>query len=55
MGGDLKCKSAAVAGLTFEPNTDDMREAPALTFVPMFVSVGASVSTVDPECMAETR
>jgi UDPglucose 6-dehydrogenase len=42
-------KTLAVLGVTFKPNTDDMREAPALTIVPALVGGGARVRVVDPQ------
>ncbi len=48
-GGDVRGKTVAVLGVTFKPNTDDMRDAPSLTIVPALVGGGASVRVVDPE------
>ena len=42
-------KKVAVLGVTFKPNTDDMREAPSLTIVPALVGAGAQVVVVDPQ------
>lgn len=42
-------KTIAVLGVTFKPNTDDMRDAPALTIVPALVGAGAQVRVVDPQ------
>ena len=42
-------KKVAVLGVTFKPNTDDMREAPALTIVPSLIGAGAQVVVVDPQ------
>ncbi|MEL6169576.1 MAG: UDP-glucose/GDP-mannose dehydrogenase family protein [Pseudomonadota bacterium] len=42
-------KTVAVLGVTFKPNTDDMRDAPSLTIVPALVGGGASVRVVDPQ------
>uniref|UniRef100_UPI00299D6DDA UDP binding domain-containing protein n=1 Tax=Alloyangia pacifica TaxID=311180 RepID=UPI00299D6DDA len=47
--GSFNGKKVAVLGVTFKPNTDDMRDAPALTIVPALVGGGASVSVVDPQ------
>ncbi len=46
-------KRVAVLGVTFKPNTDDMRDAPSLTIVPALVGGGADVNVVDPEGKAE--
>lgn len=55
LGGDVKGKTVAVLGLTFKPNTDDMRDAPALDIIPALQAAGASVRAFDPEGMAEAR
>ena len=47
--GSVNGKIIAVLGVTFKPNTDDMREAPALTIVPALVGGGARVRVVDPQ------
>jgi UDPglucose 6-dehydrogenase len=49
VGGDLKGKTVAVLGLTFKPNTDDMRDAPSLEIVPALQAMGAAVQAYDPE------
>jgi len=48
-GGSVNGKTVAVLGVTFKPNTDDMRDAPALTIVPALVGGGAAVRIVDPQ------
>jgi UDPglucose 6-dehydrogenase len=48
-GGDLKGKTVGVLGLTFKPNTDDMRDAPSLDIVPALQAMGATVQAYDPE------
>ncbi|MGB0496700.1 MAG: UDP-glucose dehydrogenase family protein [Rubricella sp.] len=48
-GGSVSGKRIAVLGVTFKPNTDDMREAPALTIVPALVGSGAEVRVADPQ------
>jgi UDPglucose 6-dehydrogenase len=45
----LRDKTIAVLGVTFKPNTDDMRDAPALTIVPALVGAGAKVRIIDPQ------
>jgi UDPglucose 6-dehydrogenase len=47
--GDLKGKTVGVLGLTFKPNTDDMRDAPSLDIVPALIAQGAKVQAFDPE------
>jgi UDPglucose 6-dehydrogenase len=49
VGGDLTGKTVGVLGLTFKPNTDDMREAPSLEIVPALIKAGAAVQAFDPE------
>jgi UDPglucose 6-dehydrogenase len=49
LDGSVNAKTIAVLGVTFKPNTDDMREAPALTIVPALVGGGARVRVVDPQ------
>lgn len=45
----VKGKKIAVLGVTFKPNTDDMRDSPSLTIVPALVGAGADVHVVDPQ------
>jgi UDPglucose 6-dehydrogenase len=52
-GGTVNGKVVAILGVTFKPNTDDMRDAPALTIVPALVGGGAKVRVVDPQGRAE--
>ncbi|WP_421932350.1 UDP-glucose dehydrogenase family protein [Phenylobacterium sp.] len=47
--GDLAGKTIGVLGLTFKPNTDDMRDAPALDIIPALQKLGAKVQAYDPE------
>ncbi|WP_372839264.1 UDP-glucose/GDP-mannose dehydrogenase family protein [Phaeovulum sp.] len=51
--GSVNGKTVAVLGVTFKPNTDDMRDAPSLTIVPALVGGGAKVRVVDPQGRAE--
>ncbi len=55
LGGSVKGKAVAVLGLTFKPNTDDMRDSPSLEIVPPLVSEGASVRVFDPQGMEEAK
>ncbi|HTZ35601.1 MAG TPA: UDP-glucose/GDP-mannose dehydrogenase family protein [Stellaceae bacterium] len=54
-GGGIAGKTIAVLGLTFKPNTDDMRESPSLSILPPLVAAGATVRAFDPEGMAEAK
>ncbi|HRD27757.1 MAG TPA: UDP-glucose/GDP-mannose dehydrogenase family protein [Caulobacter sp.] len=49
LDGDLTGKVIGVLGLTFKPNTDDMRDAPSLDIVPALQAMGATVQAYDPE------
>lgn len=53
--GDLSGKHFAIWGLSFKPNTDDIREAPALYLIDELVSAGATVTTFDPEAMENVK
>jgi UDPglucose 6-dehydrogenase len=54
-GGSVAGKTIAVLGLTFKPNTDDMRESPSLDIVPALAAAGAKVKAHDPVGMAEAK
>jgi UDPglucose 6-dehydrogenase len=54
-GDSVQGKTIAVLGLTFKPNTDDMRDAPSLSIVPALVGAGARIRAFDPEGMDEAR
>jgi UDPglucose 6-dehydrogenase len=54
-GGDVRGKRIAVLGLTFKPNTDDMREAPSLAVIQTLEDAGATVAAYDPEGMESAK
>jgi UDPglucose 6-dehydrogenase len=53
--GDLTGKHFAIWGLAFKPNTDDIREAPALEIIDALLSAGATVAAFDPEAMSNVK
>ncbi len=55
MDGDLTGKTVGVLGLTFKPNTDDMRDAPSLDIIPALQAMGAKVQAYDPEGAHEAK
>jgi UDPglucose 6-dehydrogenase len=54
-GGNFNGKTVAILGVTFKPETDDMRDAPALTIVPALVGAGAKVRVTDPQGQHEGK
>jgi UDPglucose 6-dehydrogenase len=52
-GGSVAGKTIGVLGLSFKPNTDDMRDAPSLDIIPALQKAGARVQAYDPEAMKE--
>jgi UDPglucose 6-dehydrogenase len=54
-GGTVRGKTIAILGLTFKPNTDDMRESPSLEIIPSLQTAGATVRVYDPEGMREAE
>jgi UDPglucose 6-dehydrogenase len=55
LGGSEAGKTIAVLGLTFKPETDDMRDSPAITIIPALIEKGAIVRAHDPQGIAEAR
>jgi UDPglucose 6-dehydrogenase len=55
LGGQLRGKAIAVLGLTFKPNTDDMREAPSIPLITALQDMGAKVKAYDPAGMEQAR
>lgn len=54
-GGDLRGKTVAFWGLSFKPNTDDMREAPSIVLANLLLKAGANVRAYDPVAMEEAK
>jgi UDPglucose 6-dehydrogenase len=54
-GGTVAGKTIAVLGLTFKPNTDDMRDSPSLEILPRLAAAGATLRAFDPEGIAEAK
>jgi UDPglucose 6-dehydrogenase len=54
-GGSVRGKTVAVLGLTFKPNTDDMREAPSLSIIAALQEAGAAIRAHDPEGVEQAR
>jgi UDPglucose 6-dehydrogenase len=54
-GNDLEGMTFALWGLSFKPNTDDMREAPALVIIDQLIALGAKVKVFDPVAMQEAK
>src|SRR5437763_17103452 len=54
-GGEVAGKTLAVLGPTFKPNTDDMRDSPSLSILPVLREAGATVRAFDPEGMTEAK
>jgi len=54
-GKDIRDKTIAVWGLAFKPNTDDIREAPALTIIDDLLTAGADIKAFDPEAIANVE
>ncbi len=54
-GGNIAGKTIAIWGLAFKPNTDDIREAPALTIIEKLLAQGAKIKAYDPEAMENVK
>jgi UDPglucose 6-dehydrogenase len=54
-GGSVRGRTIAVLGLTFKPNTDDMRDAPSITVIAALQDAGAKVRAYDPEGMEQAK
>ncbi len=54
-GGDIRDKKIGILGVAFKPNTDDMRDAPALTIIPVLQQAGAKIVAYDPESMSVAK
>lgn len=54
-GGDVRGKTIAMWGLAFKPNTDDIREAPALYIISDLIQAGANIKAFDPEAMGHVK
>ena len=55
LGGSVRGCTIAVLGITFKPNTDDLRDSPSLDIVPTLVAAGATVKVFDPQGMDEGK
>ena len=55
LGGEGRGKKVALLGLTFKPNTDDMRDAPSIAIAQALIDAGAEVTAYDPEGMEQAR
>lgn len=54
-GGEINGKRIAILGLTFKPNTDDMRDSPSLDIIPALQAAGAEIAAFDPAGMEEAK
>jgi UDPglucose 6-dehydrogenase len=55
LGGDVRGKTVAILGLTFKPNTDDMRDSPAISIIQTLQDGGAAIRAYDPEGMEQAK
>jgi len=54
-GGDVRGKRIGILGVSFKPNTDDMRDAPSLSIIPILQQAGATIAAYDPQAMHEAQ
>src|SRR5690606_26924210 len=54
-GGDVQGKRIAILGLTFKPNTDDMRDSPSIEIINVLQNAGAQIAACDPEGVDQSR
>ncbi len=54
-GGDVSGKKIAILGISFKPNTDDVRESPSLVIIPLLQEHGAKITAFDPAAMDEAK
>lgn len=55
MGGDVRGRTMGILGLTFKPNTDDMRDAPSISIIQSLMDAGAKIRAYDPEGMEAAK
>ena len=55
MGGDARGKRVGILGLTFKPNTDDMRDSPAISIIQTLQDAGAEIAAYDPEGVEQAK
>ena len=55
MGGNVNDAKIAILGLSFKPETDDMRDSPSLKIIPQLLSAGANINAYDPKSMREAK
>lgn len=55
LGGDIRSKTIGILGLTFKPNTDDMREAPSIPLITALLDMGAKVRAYDPQGIEQAK
>ena len=55
LGNNLQNKTISILGLSFKPETDDVRESPALNIIPYLLKNGAKIKVYDPQAMEEAK